>query len=152
MLRKYIIPYRTMAWINDRPRLAPSVALRSRAAICAKRTQILPPGHASEKTAAVAAYSNGERGGLLMPPCQQYEPLIDAYADGELPAEQVAALEAHLGRCEGCSAHYRELVRLTSMVDGLEFPSKAPDGSVGVVRDPNAEAEPGVPPLPPASG
>ena len=47
--------------------------------------------------------------------CERWEPMLSPYADGELPASDVTAIEVHLGSCSRCReelASFRELSNL----------------------------------------
>jgi|1186.fasta_scaffold551790_2 anti-sigma factor RsiW len=44
--------------------------------------------------------------------CQELVELLTDYLEGALPADEVAAVEAHLARCPGCE-HYLEQMRAT---------------------------------------
>jgi anti-sigma factor RsiW len=41
--------------------------------------------------------------------CPEFEPLLDAYLDGELPVPEVLKTESHLSECEKCRARYESL-------------------------------------------
>jgi anti-sigma factor RsiW len=58
--------------------------------------------------------------------CQQAEPLINPYADGELDATRIAELEHHIRACSACALAWRNLQGLRKAVkqDALFF--KAP--------------------------
>jgi anti-sigma factor RsiW len=62
-----------------------------------------------------------------MSACREYEPLIEAFADGELPADQLEALESHLAGCDGCSSYRSELTRLVGLFDVVSLAQDAPD-------------------------
>ena len=68
-----------------------------------------------------------------MSACREYELLIEAFAVGELPADQLQALESHLAECHGCSAYHVELTRLDRLFDAVSLPQDAPDVSEAVV-------------------
>lgn len=62
-----------------------------------------------------------------MKPCENYMPALSAFADGELNAEEKAALLAHLEQCEACRERLSELMILHTMLE--ELPElDAPDG------------------------
>src|SRR5256885_1129118 len=44
--------------------------------------------------------------------CDEYKDRLDAYIDGELPAQEMSAVEAHLRTCELCAADVRLQNRL----------------------------------------
>ena len=63
-----------------------------------------------------------------MPACVDQELLLGALVDGELDAANVALVEAHVARCEGCR---EELARLEAMQrllasDGVRYSAPAP--------------------------
>jgi anti-sigma factor RsiW len=45
-------------------------------------------------------------------PCRKLVELVTDYLEGALPADRVAAIDAHLAGCDGCSA-YLEQMRFT---------------------------------------
>jgi anti-sigma factor RsiW len=49
--------------------------------------------------------------------CQELVELLTDYLEGALPADEVAAVEAHLAQCPGCE-HYLEQMRATIAVLG----------------------------------
>jgi len=48
--------------------------------------------------------------------CEVWREKLDAYADGELPAAEAAALSAHLPTCAGCAADILERVQMKRSV------------------------------------
>jgi anti-sigma factor RsiW len=70
---------------------------------------------------------------MTMSACREYEPLIEAFADAELPADQLEALESHLAECDGCSAYQSEMTRLDGLFDAVSLPQDAPDVREAVV-------------------
>lgn len=68
-----------------------------------------------------------------MSACREYELLIEALADGELPSDQLRAVESHLAGCGGCSAYRSELTRLKGLFDAVSLPQDAPDVREAVV-------------------
>ncbi len=59
--------------------------------------------------------------------CQQAKPLIDPYADGELEASVISALEQHIQSCPACARSWRNLQSLkkTLKQDSLYFAAPA---------------------------
>jgi anti-sigma factor (TIGR02949 family) len=59
--------------------------------------------------------------------CSQARPKIDAYADGELEASEIPALEQHLRECAACAAALRNLQGLKNAVkqEALQFTAPA---------------------------
>jgi hypothetical protein len=57
---------------------------------------------------------------------EHIEDRLSAYLDGELPAPDRAAVEAHLAECPECSAHLAELAAVDSATRAL--PIEAPEG------------------------
>jgi len=53
--------------------------------------------------------------------CEQFEPLISAYVDGELPAEQSRQLEEHLAACERCTRELAEVRALKEQLAMMKF-------------------------------
>ena len=48
--------------------------------------------------------------------CEELEPLVSGYVDGELPPDQRAQVEAHLAACESCR---RELAAVEALKENL---------------------------------
>jgi anti-sigma factor RsiW len=59
--------------------------------------------------------------------CQQAQPLIDPYADGELEAAAILELEKHIRDCSGCALAWRNLQSLKKALkqDALYFSAPA---------------------------
>ena len=55
--------------------------------------------------------------------CKQVLRRIEAYFDGELPADERAGMEEHLRSCPSCSRELQVLRSLSSLVRGVEVPS-----------------------------
>ncbi len=49
--------------------------------------------------------------------CESQQLMISKLSDGELPAEESAALFIHLGTCPACREFYGQLHRLTRVLD-----------------------------------
>ena len=60
-------------------------------------------------------------------PSRHPEEELSAYADGELPAEEADAVEAHLETCTECR---RELAAIETMGDAMSEASAEPGGGV----------------------
>lgn len=57
--------------------------------------------------------------------CEEVEPLIEAYADGELSLERTLAIESHVASCAACAARL-ERVRALALVLRTVPPFRAP--------------------------
>jgi len=55
--------------------------------------------------------------------CEQWQSQLDAYLDGELAAEPMRALDAHLRTCPTCSADVLARVQLKRSVKAAGAPS-----------------------------
>lgn len=55
--------------------------------------------------------------------CEQIEPMLSAYLDGELDADERAAVERHVADCPACAAELRELRGVVGVADELAAPS-----------------------------
>lgn len=65
------------------------------------------------------AKDEGERSDLP-PPCAKVREHLYVHAEGEnLPARDLAALEAHLGECEACAAEFRTAGKFTTEISRL---------------------------------
>ena len=53
--------------------------------------------------------------------CDEYEPMLTAYVDGELEAEDRLRLEEHLAGCEACRQALAELNALQEVLDMIKF-------------------------------
>ena len=62
--------------------------------------------------------------------CEYYEELIGAALDGEITAEEEAALRAHLEECEGCRSFYESLRAISGIEDELPEPPEGFTASV----------------------
>ncbi len=61
---------------------------------------------------------------------------LSEYVDGQLNAERVSALQAHLGSCDRCSRFGGHVMNLLhSLRAGLAEPPALDDGSVRRLRD-----------------
>ncbi len=76
-----------------------------------------------------------------MPPakmnCKTLVELVTEYLEGALPDEERARLEAHLSRCEGCTAYLEQLrttIRLSGMLTEEQIPHDAREALRGVYR------------------
>lgn len=58
--------------------------------------------------------------------CRELVELVTEYLEGALPAEEVAAIEAHLDECPGCRA-YLDQMRATIAVLGTVTVQTLPD-------------------------
>lgn len=58
--------------------------------------------------------------------CRELVELVTEYLEGALPAEEVAAIEAHLDECPGCRA-YLDQMRATIAVLGTVTVRTLPD-------------------------
>lgn len=56
--------------------------------------------------------------------CRDVDDLIDSHLDGELPAERMSDLDAHVGRCRRCAGRHGDLLRFLRDPG----PVKVPDG------------------------
>jgi predicted anti-sigma-YlaC factor YlaD len=54
--------------------------------------------------------------------CGRFRELMMASLDGEISAEDRAALESHLATCDECRAEFEELRRVSELVDRIELP------------------------------
>lgn len=61
--------------------------------------------------------------------CRELVELVTEYLEGTLPAEEVAAIEAHLDECPGCRA-YLDQMRATIAVLGTVTVQTLPDRTV----------------------
>jgi anti-sigma factor RsiW len=64
--------------------------------------------------------------------CREFIDFLMAYLSGELPAEQRAVFEAHLGECPACVSYlksYQQTVRIEKLVCGCgdPVPADAPE-------------------------
>lgn len=69
--------------------------------------------------------------------CKDAIDLLHAYLEGELPAEQKAALEAHLGSCEPCVdfvATYRQTPALCKKALEAKMPKDLADSLKAFLR------------------
>lgn len=55
--------------------------------------------------------------------CSSCEPLLDRYLEGTLPPRMLAAISAHIAKCEECTALLNEV----KVVDALLFTTTVPD-------------------------
>jgi anti-sigma factor RsiW len=76
-----------------------------------------------------------------MPPvamnCRTIVELVTDYLEGALPAEERAAIEAHLAGCDGCAAHLEQMrttIRLTGMLAEEQIPLETRQALRGVFR------------------
>ena len=53
--------------------------------------------------------------------CQDYQKLIPAYLDGELPGKQKKELEEHLGVCSLCSQELLKFKKLREVTEEMKF-------------------------------
>lgn len=70
--------------------------------------------------------------------CEYYEELIGAAIDGEITAEEEAALRAHLEECEGCRSFYESLRAISGIED--ELPEPPEDFTASVMAQVRAAA------------
>lgn len=61
-----------------------------------------------------------------MKSCAEYEVLVSAFLDGELPAEQRSEVAAHLAACPACQRYFDDLVAIHDALDREEVP--VPEG------------------------
>ncbi|MBQ2326018.1 MAG: zf-HC2 domain-containing protein [Clostridia bacterium] len=54
--------------------------------------------------------------------CSQNELLINMYIDGELSADEIDALEAHMAECPACRQYCEELRAMTEAMKDIEYP------------------------------
>jgi len=71
--------------------------------------------------------------------CEDIERLADAYADGELGAESVLALEAHANQCAGCTTRLDRIRAVTHALRAAPY-FRAPEALAARVRTTLAEA------------
>ena len=70
--------------------------------------------------------------------CEYYEELIGAAIDGEITAEEEAALRAHLEECESCRSFYESLRAISGIED--ELPEPPEDFTASVMAQVRAAA------------
>ena len=75
--------------------------------------------------------------------CSKAERNLSSYIDGELEAEEIALLEAHLARCDQCSGKLDELTRLHSMFMQAERFPAPPGFRARVMEKVSGQAEKG---------
>jgi mycothiol system anti-sigma-R factor len=78
--------------------------------------------------------------------CQDVQPRLGSYLDGELDAAETAAIAAHLKACAGCAASLDRLRALRAAVRAELASYRAPDTLRMRVRDAVREAAPAVSP------
>jgi anti-sigma factor (TIGR02949 family) len=78
--------------------------------------------------------------------CQDVQPRLGAYLDGEMDAEETAALAAHIKTCPGCAASLDRLRALRAAVRAELAAYRAPDTLRMRVRDAVREAAPAISP------
>lgn len=66
-----------------------------------------------------------------MPACADQELLLGGLVDGELDAANVALLEAHVARCDGCREELERIQAVRSLVGAEGIRHRAPDALVG---------------------
>ncbi len=70
--------------------------------------------------------------------CQKLVELITDYLEGALPVAEQVAVEAHLARCDGCTAYLEQMrttIRLTGMLTEEQIPPEAKQELLRVFRD-----------------
>jgi anti-sigma factor RsiW len=63
--------------------------------------------------------------------CVRVRDQLEALVDGELPADRLAALRAHLAECSGCRVHHSEATSLPSRIAAVG----GPEPPAGLVAD-----------------
>lgn len=67
--------------------------------------------------------------------CQRYDPLIEAYVDGECPDDRAAGLRDHFRTCATCRGRAEELSRLQELVHDTLSGDREPDGLWARISD-----------------
>ena len=55
--------------------------------------------------------------------CQELVELVTPYLEGVLPADEVAAIEQHLGECSGCRAYVEQMRQTIRLVGHIPHDS-----------------------------
>lgn len=69
--------------------------------------------------------------------CEIFRDAIESLADGELPADQEAALRAHLASCDGCRAYYESLCAINESLGetaDIDLPPRFHEELMGCIR------------------
>lgn len=66
--------------------------------------------------------------------CEEYAALLDLYVDGELAAEEMARVQAHLDGCPGCQAYVDDALIIRAAFPGVED-IEMPEGFAGGVME-----------------
>lgn len=69
--------------------------------------------------------------------CTEYAALLDLYVDGELPAEKMAEVQAHLENCAGCRAYVEDALLIRAAfpdVESVEVPEGFAEGVIERIR------------------
>ncbi|MBQ2691019.1 MAG: zf-HC2 domain-containing protein [Clostridia bacterium] len=66
--------------------------------------------------------------------CSQNELLINMYIDGELSADEIDALEAHMAECPACRQYCEELRIISEAVKDIEYPADLHDSVMAAVE------------------
>jgi anti-sigma factor RsiW len=80
--------------------------------------------------------------------CVDVEPLVEAYADGELDLERALAFEAHVAGCAACAARLEQTRALARTLQAAPY-FRAPEGLAARLRSTKPAATATVPPRPP---
>ena len=70
--------------------------------------------------------------------CREVLELITGYLDGALPADTLAAVEAHLSKCDGCTrmlAQFRRTIELTGMLTEEQLTDSQRSSLLDAFRD-----------------
>ncbi len=71
--------------------------------------------------------------------CSHVQDALSAYHDGELPADQIAAVEQHLAGCESCAETLAGMRKLSDMASDLSSPGSPADMWSRIESDLDAE-------------